>query len=344
MHTHIGIKHCERPRILRTEYRPLAALYVCIVSAFVIVMTSVFPLSQAETSTYSQTVPGTKTGVSTLATIQTASDASLIMPLSEDEARLANDQLPFSREPIEQANPLRLDRYAFTPEEIDRATRCLADAIYYEAGFEPEQGKRAVAQVVLNRVRHPAYPSSVCDVVYEGAERSTGCQFTFTCDGSKARAPVPSAWQSARRVAAQALSGQIEPSVGMATHYHANYVIPYWAKNLTKITMVGQHIFYRWAGSWGKRTAFTLRPMPDDETIPELDILTPATEQANLPDLMQDPLPAPEPLDRYVQRIEDISSAQPASLPTNSRLESDTDRSVLKADERVGTLKIDQKD
>ena len=343
MRRHIGIKRCERPKILKNENRLPAALYICIVSAFVIVMTSVFPVSQGETSKHSQRVPVNKTGVSTLASMQTASDASLMMPLSEDEARLANDKLPFSSEPIEQANPLRLDRYAFTSEEIDRATQCLADAIYYEAGFEPEQGRRAVAQVILNRVRHPAYPSSVCDVVYEGAERRTGCQFTFTCDGSKLRAPVPSAWQSARRIAAQALSGQIEPSVGMATHYHANYVIPYWAKNLTKITMVGQHIFYRWTGNWGKRTAFTLRPMPD-EMMPDLDTLAPATEQANLPDLVQDPLPAPEPLDRYVQRIEDMSSAQPAPLPTNSRLESDAGGSVLKADERVGTLKIDQKD
>jgi len=70
-----------------------------------------------------------------------------------------------------------------------RALTCLTQAVYYEAASEPDGGQRAVAQVVLNRVAHPAYPKTVCGVVYQGSERSTGCQFTFTCDGALARMP-----------------------------------------------------------------------------------------------------------------------------------------------------------
>ncbi len=206
-----------------------------------------------------------------------------LIPLTADEARIANDALPFAREAIEEARPMRLARYSFTQDEIDKAIECLTTAIYHEAGFESDQGRRAVAQVILNRVRHPAYPSSVCDVVYEGSLRRTGCQFTFTCDGSLARRPVQWAWSKSVAVAQQAVAGTVEPSVGMATHYHADYVVPYWAKNLTKIEQVGSHIFYRWNGTWGRRSAFTLRPIPDkidliDEAATSLDAPLPSSD------------------------------------------------------------------
>ena len=116
-----------------------------------------------------------------------------------------------------------------------------------------------VAQVVLNRVRHPAFPNSVCGVVYEGSTRVTGCQFTFTCDGSMRYAPIPSLWNRARKVAAAALSGSVYAPVGHATHYHANYVVPYWASSLVKTAVEGAHIFYRWAGGWGRPVAFSDR-------------------------------------------------------------------------------------
>jgi hypothetical protein len=116
-----------------------------------------------------------------------------------------------------------------------------------------------VAQVVLNRVRHPAFPNSVCGVVYEGSTRVTGCQFTFTCDGSMAHAPLPSLWNRARKVAEAALAGSVYAPVGQATHYHANYVVPYWASSLVKTSIEGAHIFYRWAGGWGRPAAFTDR-------------------------------------------------------------------------------------
>ena len=137
-----------------------------------------------------------------------------------------------------------------------RALECLTSAIYYEAGQEPVDGQRAVAQVILNRARHPAFPSSVCGVVYEGSTRQTGCQFTFTCDGSLARSPMTASWANARRVAAAALAGSVYPNVGNATHYHADYVVPYWASSLSKTAVVGAHLFYRWSGGWGLPKAF----------------------------------------------------------------------------------------
>lgn len=139
---------------------------------------------------------------------------------------------------------------------FDQAAECLTAAIYYEAASEPAQGQRAVAQVVLNRVRHPAFPKTVCGVVYQGAERVTGCQFTFTCDGSLARIPARGLWLRAHRIAVAALQGEVEPSVGVATHYHANFVVPYWASSLTPSASIGAHIFYRWNGFWGTPAAF----------------------------------------------------------------------------------------
>ena len=140
--------------------------------------------------------------------------------------------------------------------ERQQAVTCLADAIYYEAGFEPMSGQRAVAQVILNRVRDPNFPKSVCGVVFQGFQRKTGCQFSFVCDGSmKRRPPRPEQIFSARQIAQQALEGYVEKSVGTATHYHTDWVDPYWAPTLTKITQVGDHIFYRWPGKAGEATS-----------------------------------------------------------------------------------------
>jgi hypothetical protein len=140
-------------------------------------------------------------------------------------------------------------------DESDRtlAVDCLADAIYYEAGFEPEEGQRAIAQVVLSRVRDPNFPDTVCGVVYEGWSRKTGCQFSFVCDGSlRRRPPDPDQAQEARVIAEQALSGYVVDEVGTATHYHTDYVDPYWAPTLVKVATIGKHIFYKWPGHAGE--------------------------------------------------------------------------------------------
>ncbi len=137
-----------------------------------------------------------------------------------------------------------------------RALQCLTMAIYYEAGLEPDAGQRAVAQVILNRVRHPTYPNSVCGVVFQGSERRTGCQFTFTCDGSLRRTPSAFHWNRARKVAVDALAGRANAMVGTATHYHATYVYPYWAPSLRFLGTIGAHRFYSWKGSAGSAAAF----------------------------------------------------------------------------------------
>ncbi len=143
-----------------------------------------------------------------------------------------------------------------SPTDRGRARRCLTQAIYYEAALESEDGQAAVAQVILNRVRDPNYPSSVCGVVFQGAERVTGCQFSFTCDGAMSQAPVGWAWDRARKVADRALAGHVAAQVGTATHYHADYVHPWWSPTLSKITQIGAHIFYRWKGIYGETAAF----------------------------------------------------------------------------------------
>jgi hypothetical protein len=140
--------------------------------------------------------------------------------------------------------------------EHSRALKCLTDAIYYEAANEPDAGQRAVAQVILNRMRHPTYPNSVCGVIYQGSERATGCQFSYSCDGSMARIPARAAWLRAGRVASQALAGSVYAPIGMATHYHATYVYPYWAPSLNFVGTIGAHRFYTWKGSAGRQSAF----------------------------------------------------------------------------------------
>jgi spore germination cell wall hydrolase CwlJ-like protein len=138
---------------------------------------------------------------------------------------------------------------ALAGEAPEAAAECLALAITYEAGLEPAAGQEAVAQVILNRVRHPAYPDTACGVVWQGAERRTGCQFTFTCDGSLRRARSLGAMTAAREVAVRVLAGESADHVRGATHYHADYVAPYWAQSLTRVRQIATHVFYRTPGA-----------------------------------------------------------------------------------------------
>jgi hypothetical protein len=154
--------------------------------------------------------------------------------------------------------------------DLAASLQCLTAAVYYEARSESSEGQRAVAQVVLNRARHPAFPKSVCGVVYQGSRRHTGCQFSFTCDGSLRAARDPAAWARARKVAGAALAGSVYGPVGHATHYHASYVHPWWAASLKRAVTVGSHIFYRWRGDWGDPKSFR-RPYLAAETIKRPD-------------------------------------------------------------------------
>lgn len=175
---------------------------------------------------------------------------------SAQTAQEINALRPFTSLPVRPMRPFVLK--ADVGDQA-RALRCLTQAVYYEAAREGVRGQEAVAQVVLNRLRHPAYPKSVCGVVYQGSARETGCQFTFTCDGALGRAPLPGLWAQAEGVARRALAGFVLKDVGSATHYHADYVAPYWAPTLVKLRQVGAHIFYRWTGPWGEPPAFTGR-------------------------------------------------------------------------------------
>jgi spore germination cell wall hydrolase CwlJ-like protein len=154
-----------------------------------------------------------------------------------------------------------------SPDDAARALDCLTQAVYYEAGNQSDDGQRAVAQVVLNRVRDRAFPSSVCGVVYQGSQRATGCQFTFTCDGSLNRTPTATGWARARAVASSALAGAVYAPVGSATFYHANYVSPWWASNMDRIATVGAHIFYRWRAGMERALAFR-QPYSGSEPTP----------------------------------------------------------------------------
>ena len=145
---------------------------------------------------------------------------------------------------------------AASEDDRRRAADCLTAAVYYEARSEDADGQRAVAQVVLNRVRDRAFPASVCGVVYQGSQRRTGCQFSFTCDGSMAARREPGAWERARGVAEAALAGQVYAPVGSATHYHTTAVSPWWAPSLAKIGLLGAHVFYRWRGALERALTF----------------------------------------------------------------------------------------
>lgn len=175
-----------------------------------------------------------------------------LLAIDQQTARQMNAAMPFATGANPPARPFES---LLTGDELLRSIDCLAAAELYEAGDDPD-GQRAVAQVVLNRMRHPAFPNTVCGVVFQGSERVTGCQFTFTCDGALARSPSPQLWAQAQVIARQALAGAVYKPVGLATHYHTDWVVPYWQSSLDKIAQVHTHLFFRWQGWWGTPPAF----------------------------------------------------------------------------------------
>ena len=175
-----------------------------------------------------------------------------LLPVTAADARAINAAVPFTKGVGSPAQPFIAE---VGSPDFEKAAVCLAAAAIYEAGDDPT-GERAVIQVVLNRVRHPAYPKTVCGVVFQGSERRTGCQFTFTCDGALSRRPSPAAWERASDLARKALTGAVAPEVGLATHYHTDWVVPYWSGSLDKIARIGTHLFFRWKGWWGTPPAF----------------------------------------------------------------------------------------
>ena len=148
------------------------------------------------------------------------------------------------RGPADPARPNYAD--LISPGNVDREQHCLAQAVYFEARSEPEQGQAAVAQVILNRVKSGLYPSSVCGVVFQNRHRHKACQFTFTCEGKSLRITSPEAWQTASRVAKAVMEGKTYlAKVGGSTHYHADYVHPRWSRRLQRMDVIGRHLFYQ---------------------------------------------------------------------------------------------------
>lgn len=174
----------------------------------------------------------------------------------EQSAQARNAGIPLAARLSDQMAPFR--GISAQSASYSTALDCMTEAIYYEAANESIAGKRGVAQVILNRVAHPAYPSSVCGVIYQGWNQPV-CQFSYTCDGALARQPISDLWLRSREVARAALDGYVERSVGTATHYHADYVVPYWAYRLEKVSIEGRHIFYRLPGAAGRAANFTAR-------------------------------------------------------------------------------------
>ena len=228
------------------------------------------------------------------------------------------------------ARPAQPFVFKGSAEDRRRALRCLTQAVYFEAALEPDSGQAGVAQVVLNRVRDPNYANTVCGVVFEGAERTTGCQFSFTCDGSLAQAPVPWAWERARRVAEKALDGAVAQEVGAATHYHADYVRPWWAPTVAKVTQIGAHIFYRWKGVYGETAALRnvykgREPLIDEARFSRPRALTAAGAATGGPDPDAPATPAKDAALRTVeidgrQRVVGVASLGGRRLPTREEV------------------------
>jgi len=137
----------------------------------------------------------------------------------------------------------RLERRGAAPT-ASRELDCLTQAVYYEARGESPRGQFAVAQVVMNRVKHPAFPKTVCGVVFQGAGRR-GCQFSFACDGSMRGRREAAAWSRARKVAGRVLAGAAIADIGSATHFHTTAVAPAWGPQMRRVAQVGMHVFYK---------------------------------------------------------------------------------------------------
>ena len=196
-----------------------------------------------------------------------------LLEVTPETAQEINKSRPFITGDIPAAPAFRS---RLEGEDRDRAIACLATAGLYEAGSRSGD-QSAVMQVVLNRVRHPAFPNTVCGVVFQGSERSTGCQFSFTCDGSmRRRQPGAAAWRSAQGLAMAMLGDNVDERVGLATHFHTDWVVPYWSASLDKLTEVRTHLFFRWKGYWGTRPAFRRPPATKEPVIPALAGLFPA--------------------------------------------------------------------
>lgn len=234
---------------------------------FALLLSALFALCAASLLAYS-VIDGAKPISRTVVRAQPLEDLPALPVIGRPGAVAPEDEFlkvePQTAQQINASRPFVSDPYpAARPPygnlvgaDRQRAIACLATAAVYEAGGN-RSDQSAVMQVILNRARHPAFPGTICGVVFQGSERSTGCQFTFTCDGSmRRRSPSAQAWRGAQGLAAAMLDGFVDERVGLATHYHTDWVVPYWSASLDKLTAVRTHLFFRWRGYWGTPPAF----------------------------------------------------------------------------------------
>lgn len=240
-------------------------------------------------------------------------------PLTPEQAVADNAKLLASTAPNPPAKPFSMA--GASALDKSRALTCLTLAVYYEAGNQGSDGEAAVAQVVLNRARNAHFPNTVCGVVFQGYELSTGCQFTFTCDGSLSRQPVPALWRAAAEVAERALGGYVQKSVGSATHYHTMWVVPYWRPSVVKVVQIGAHVFYRLDGSLGAPGAFTIRYLGAEPAPParglDADTTVAQADAAATPEVVVVIAAPPQPIAApKVEKIEVAIATTPALLNT----------------------------
>lgn len=234
------------------------------------------------------------------------------------------EQVPVQRIPlrgvIDAALPAAPPMRLVGALESSRELECLTQAVYFEARGETPAGQAAVAQVVLNRVRHPAFPKSVCGVVFQGAGKRVGCQFSFACDGSMRRGRETAAWHRAQKVASRALSGGVMASIGDATHFHTTNVAPNWGPRLVRTAEVGMHVFYRF-GRGGR-----VEPKAEDRVLYASYAATPAPASIEVSGDMRAALlkgerPADAPkADKQAELVKEADSAgaAPKLLPVNT--------------------------
>lgn len=235
------------------------------------------------------------------------------LDVPRETARQINATIPFSTEPNPAAAPLRLPLPA--PDRA-RALDCLAAALWYEAGDDP-LGQESVGQVVINRMRHPSFPASVCGVVFQGSARATGCQFTFTCDGSMARrTPAPAAWGRAQAMAAALLGGVVFAPVGWSTHYHTDWVVPNWNRSVVKAAQIRTHLFYRWPSGSGRPAAFRQPHAGAEPEIALMRRISLAHRGLTLPD---DALSGPEDEITTAPAPGTAAAPPPPGMPTELR-------------------------
>jgi spore germination cell wall hydrolase CwlJ-like protein len=244
----------------------------------------------------------------------------ILAPVAEEDARMQNAAIPLVSDGFSKPAPFF---YAGAGDDLARAIDCVAAAMLYEAG-DDARGQRAVGQVIINRARHAAFPKSLCAVVFQGSERVTGCQFTFTCDGALARRYSDGAWTRAQGHARQMLNGSTADEVGLATHYHTDWVRPYWSDTLSKIAIIDTHLFFRWPGFWGTRPAFRHAVAGREARITKMMPLSAAHAGAALP------------IDAAALQDEDaMSAAKEAQIVTSRKQQASRDTILVELDTKA---------